>query len=90
MSGDLREFIGNAKVDTRNTLHSYGSLTRKMDVVQKNWRIPKDIEAWMRDNIKGNMNYAAIKLLEYGMKACKEELTQGDFDIDDLEKLPKK
>jgi len=90
MSKEFRDFLGAAKVDTRNTLHSYGSITRKMDVVQKNWRIPKDIEAWMSDNIKGNKNYAAIKLLEFGMKVCKEQLNKGDFDIDDLENIPKK
>jgi hypothetical protein len=83
------DYLDGADVDTRKTVFSYGTLTRKIDVVQKNWRIPKDLEAWMHDNIKGNKNYAAIKLLEHGIRACKEQLTQGDFDIDELEKLPK-
>ena len=78
------DFTRGSKVDTRNTLHSYGSVTRKMDAVQKNWRIPKDMELWLKDNIDGNINYAVIKMLEHSIAACKEKLTQGDLDIDEL------
>jgi hypothetical protein len=86
-ANELDSFLKQAKVDTRNTLFSDGRITQRHEPVQVTYRLPSAQAKFINNAVEGNKNYAVSKILEFGIKKLKEQLTQGDFNIDDLKDL---
>lgn len=81
---DLNEFLSGGKVDTSNTLYSEGRILSRERPIQRSFRLPERQVTWLTQNVNGNMNFAVSEMLEYAIRKIKEELTQGDYNIEDL------
>lgn len=80
-------FFETNKVETRYSLLSDGRVTSRQQPAQVTFRLPAKQVQWLTRTVDGNKNYAIAKILEYGIAKIKEQLVEGDFDIDDLKNL---
>lgn len=84
---EFSQFLGTAKVETRNSLFSDGRIIARQQPQQVTYRIPAKQVLWLEQHVQGNKNYAVSKILEYGIARLKEKIVEGDFNIDDLKDL---